>query len=533
MHREGVEDFVGQDECVDRSVRRGGRRTETRTVAGRIEPRRDRLEAARLHLDRLVADHRLQVGPLCGESRRGWRSRASPSRPRARGAERIRAPEPVPRIGHGARQRGPEDRVGLGRGQEVTFAAGSSGFGTVVAAVRVVEREVHEAGEGHRAVAGDLLVDPGHETGILADGLEVRCRVATEARGHLHRRVARLSADDQPDTRPDEGVPAEQDRDRRRRRRRGQVPEPWVRDPVREEQVRGVSVLGDRPARLVRAQAMREEHARVHDRGIAEAGEVRAQRPGPVPVEQGADHRGGRSLTVAAGAQAPLLHEGTGPRGGRPLQPRECRGGRATGDQELGSSVAGHAPDAFDGSRDSLQADAAGAGHAGHVATTGQDDVERAVDVDRKPPPPTQVANFVPGHLVEPARQRVVGRQVREIGENLGCPGDRDDVGGVPVVGQGESVGGAGDGHEVAPVAIGRQRDRARPEDDEPGRCDRHGPAGEAAPRTTSCRAARSRSGRRSRRPRRIVRNVASRLARAPGLRSAPTDRRREPAPGA
>ena len=64
--------------------------------------------------------------------------------------------QPSPRIGDEPGERTAEDRMGLGRGEEVAFAAWS-GYGTaVVAAVGVVQGEGHEPRERHRTVSLDL-----------------------------------------------------------------------------------------------------------------------------------------------------------------------------------------------------------------------------------------------------------------------------------------------------------------------------------------------------------------------------------------
>ena len=83
-------------------------------VPGRLEPRRDRLEPARLDLDRFVADALLR-GPaarVARPSRIATRERARPGAVLAE-HERIRPAQPIPGVGDRARQRGPEDRVRL------------------------------------------------------------------------------------------------------------------------------------------------------------------------------------------------------------------------------------------------------------------------------------------------------------------------------------------------------------------------------------------------------------------------------------
>ena len=61
----------------------------------------------------------------------------------------------------------------LRRRDEVAFPAGSGVGAAVVAAVGVVERELHEPGEGYRAGPPDLVADPVQERAVLADVAQV------------------------------------------------------------------------------------------------------------------------------------------------------------------------------------------------------------------------------------------------------------------------------------------------------------------------------------------------------------------------
>ncbi len=133
-------------------------------------------------------------------------------------------------------------------------------------------------------------------------------------------------------------------------------------------------------------------------------------------------------------------------------------------------AVGRDATDRLHALRDRTEVDGVGGGLPGRVASAGQDDVERAVDVDREPPPPAQVADRVPGDLVEPARQSVVAGEVGHVRERLAGMGDRDDVGRVAVVGEGPSILGAGGRHELATVGGRGQRDRPGTEDHQAGR---------------------------------------------------------------
>src|SRR4029079_16589743 len=67
-----------------------------------------------------------------------------------------------------------EDRVSLRRGQKIAGSAGSRDRRPVVAAFRIVEGDLHEPRERHRAVLADLVADLLHQDWI-------RCVVRREA----------------------------------------------------------------------------------------------------------------------------------------------------------------------------------------------------------------------------------------------------------------------------------------------------------------------------------------------------------------
>ena len=224
----------------------------------RAAPRSPRAGAARPRSGRSAGAPRGPAARRARPSRIGERERPGPGAVLAE-HERLRPAEPVPGVRDGPGERGAEDRVRLRGGQEVAVATRARRLGPVVAAVRVVQREVHEPGERDRAVARDLVVDPRHETVVLPDRVEVRDGIAPEARRHLHGARPGVAADDQPHPRPDERVATEQDRDRRRRGRRRQLAEPRIGDPLGEQQVGGEAVLGGGPAGLVGADPVGEQ----------------------------------------------------------------------------------------------------------------------------------------------------------------------------------------------------------------------------------------------------------------------------------
>ena len=115
----------------------------------------------------------------------------------------------------------------------------------VVAAVRVVERELHEPGERHRAVARDLGADPGDERrrpgrprrGPAAGRGGARASASIGRAAAARRRRAGRPGPTSvwPPSRIGIGAP---------RPTRSASREPRIGDPVGEEQVRGEAVLG-------------------------------------------------------------------------------------------------------------------------------------------------------------------------------------------------------------------------------------------------------------------------------------------------
>ena len=98
--------------------------------------------------------------------------------------------------------------------------------------------------------------------------------------------------------------------------------------------------------------------------------------------------------------------------------------------------------------------------------------VERPVDVDAQPPSPAKVDDRHARDLVEPARQHVVARQIREAGEGVAGASDGHDVGRVAVVRERRRSIRRGGRDERTTVGRAQERDRARAQDDEPARPD-------------------------------------------------------------
>ena len=101
----------------------------------------------------------------------------------------------------------------------------------------------------------------------------------------------------------------------------------------------------------------------------------------------------------------------------------------------------------------------------------GKDDICWRVEVDAEPPAIPEVVDAEPGDLAEPSRKRIVGLDVRQVVEDP-CLSDGDRIRRVPIVCQRRRSAGRGDGDERPPVCSGRQRQRARTEDDDASRSD-------------------------------------------------------------
>ena len=75
---------------------------------------------------------------------------------------------------------------------------------------------------------------------------------------------------------------------------------------AREQQVRGEPVLGHRPRGLVGTDVVGEQDAAVDDRGVAQPGDVIAERTGSRAFEQRAEYRcGAVGRAFAPAARAP------------------------------------------------------------------------------------------------------------------------------------------------------------------------------------------------------------------------------------
>ena len=159
VDRERVEDLV-RDDGTDRRRASSSSPASARVSASPSAARRSRRVSStrRLHLDGVVRDGREQGRPRVPESPEEPGRQRSRSGTWFRDGERGGAAQRVPRLLQQPADRGPEDRVGLGGREEVgACRPGSSLRAPVVPVAGLVERELHEPGEGDGSVPLDLL----------------------------------------------------------------------------------------------------------------------------------------------------------------------------------------------------------------------------------------------------------------------------------------------------------------------------------------------------------------------------------------
>ena len=362
--------------------------------------------------------------------------------------ERRRPAEPVPGVGD-RRERGQPRRSGAppARSGSRPSRPGPRRRRPVVAAGRVVQREVHEPGERDRAVARDLRVDPCHQARRPrrprrdpGGGSRRRPGVG------VHRRPPARPADHEPDTRARRACG----------RRAGSGSAPRRRTSVSsrshgsaialgEQQVGGEAVLGRAASapRRRRAGARGGPGCRRSPRRRSRA-RWRPERAGPVALEQRAEDRGRAAAGPGDCAASRRPRSSTSARVRAavvPLEPARASPPSPAGDQELGARIGarrrGPPPIACSRTRRCRRRRSASAARPPRAAD--EDEVERAVDVDRRAASGVAGRRPVAGDLREPARQRVVGREVRQVARAPRPRGDRDDVRRVAVVGEGDA----------------------------------------------------------------------------------------------
>ena len=271
----------------------------------------------------------------------------------------------------------------------------------VVAVPRLVQRELHEPRERHRAALRDLGADPVATSASSSPTASGSCGGSRRSPKTGPVTGARPSARRMPG--PDQRVAAEDDRDRRVAGGGGQLAQPRVGDPVRQQEVGREPVLGCRPGGLVGPEAVREQHAAVDERRVAERCDVPAQR------RPGRRARGAAPSTLAGGRWPARLVR-------RPRSSISART-RARVARSSHRSVAAEVRPATSSSASRVLRDARARVRA--ASATASDVVDRR-DPSRTPSSgvsrstwsrhrPRSVRDPVPGVLRQPARQRVVG----------------------------------------------------------------------------------------------------------------------------
>ena len=236
------------------------------------------------------------------------------------------------------------------------------------------------------------------------------------------------------------------------RGRSGQRLEPRIGDPIREQQVGGEPVLRWRPARprprrsdarggrdcrsAPRPRVARRVRPAIPDRPVR--GWRRARTLRAAALLDGSAGRAPRSALVSSTPSlVPARPRSLPRRAPRPATPREGRRRCRLTASMFETTDATSAASRWRG-----------------PATAEQDEIERAIDVDPQSTTGPQIRDRHAGLLLEPARQHVVGREIGNGREDGTGMGDRDDIGGIAVVGACRRPGPAGRRHELP--AIGR-----------------------------------------------------------------------------
>jgi hypothetical protein len=180
-----VDDLVGEDGPAERALLSGAANSVSETRAGQSLV--ERVVPTRLDLDGDVADRVDEPGARPLEAAQDRFGEGAAARPMFVDDERVGPVEADPHLRQLVRDGVPEDRVRLGGGEEISRRARVRLLRAVVAAVGVVQGQLHEPGEGHRAGRLDLGADPRGERRILADVGEIGRRDATQSGGQVHR----------------------------------------------------------------------------------------------------------------------------------------------------------------------------------------------------------------------------------------------------------------------------------------------------------------------------------------------------------
>lgn len=277
----------------------------------------------------------------------------------------------------------------------------------------------------------------------------------------------------------DKRVAAEQDGTLAAGRRLGQRREPGVAHGVVAQEVAREAVLGRRPARFVRAEPVREEDAAVEEGAVGELRHDIGQGRGTPEGEEATERCPWWAPDVRCcppraqgqrcrGAQPSFLGQEADPTRDVPLEPGQ--GGRraAAEDEQLACRVARQVPQLIQ------------ARHADPCSLTeatqdrwcawmegGDRDVERRVEIEGQPPPSGELSDPESRSLREPAGQRIVGGERRQIDQRARV-GDGAHVRRVAVVRERGASGLRRRGHQPPRVGHAQQRHGSRPKHHEP-----------------------------------------------------------------
>ena len=371
--------------------------------------------------------------------------------------------------GREPRDRPAEDRAGLGGRQEVARAAGSRVGRPVVPARRVVQRDLHEPGEGHRPVPADLVTDRLD----AAPRPTARRPAAPGTRLQVHDRPR----EHEPQPGPDERVAAEE---RSGSARRARTPSaPAATDRRSGPGAAGRSRTG--PRRRASRARPRRSGGRAGPgcrpgRASPSSARSRAEASGPSRSSRSPRLGADRALVrPAARPEAALLDQGAGPRGGRAAPAR--RGPRPRSGRRRASSAPGRGDrrDSAERGPHGRDVDPRRRRRRGPRPRTEQHSVERRVEVDLRAASAAEVVDRDSRRRSASQRGRALSDgEVAAAAARAAGAGDRDDVGRVAVVGERRPAGRRRPPRRTRARSAGRASGiAARAEDDEPVRADR------------------------------------------------------------
>ena len=360
MDRQGIEELVGKENAGDGHVPIRGRRPGTGAGGCRGNQQPGNASRQRIAVANPPAGAgstpQARTGSPPSRSVAPWRR--MPSRmespsvpdpaPYSTSANGSRPAEFVPQRLDPPGDRPAEDRVRLGRGEEVAGVGRAVGGAAVVAQARArTARSSMKRANVIRPSGDDSIsarIRSGNRPGAAGAGRDpettgrpettrrpqVKARAQPGRRtgagpagwrtvGGRHRALARARCASSRKSAVHKRVAAEKDRGRGCRGGSRDGVQPRIDDAIGQQQIGGEAILGRRPRRFIRAEAMGQEHPRVDDGGVRQARHGEGERLRAVTVQQLAEH-GSRRTSVAAVGRAewpdPRRHR-RGPGGSR------------------------------------------------------------------------------------------------------------------------------------------------------------------------------------------------------------------------